>query len=113
MIVKVTSPVSGGLGTLGLLTASWLSRQARGVALLLIGRTGRPSSAAAGDAALQSLMHAHYAVTFARCDTSSQAEMDDLMLPSTSGPLLVRRLPSYTLSHEMSSKLLVEAIIEL
>lgn len=80
----------GGLGTLGTLTACWLSHQAQGVALLLVGRTGRYSSDSASDATAQGLLNSASVVSFTRSDTGCQAEAANLLLPAASGPLLVR-----------------------
>lgn len=61
--------ITGGLGSLGLLTADWLAGQGH-AHILLLGRTGRPAEEAlasgTGGSAAQ--------LTMARCDTSQPSE---------------------------------------
>lgn len=59
--------ISGGLGSLGLLTASWLAGR-KEQHLVLLGRSGRPSSSAVP------VMHSGACVVMCRCDTASIGE---------------------------------------
>ena len=88
--MRCVTMLLGGLGTLGALTACWLSHQDQGLAMLLIGRTGRPALDSTPNGNIQQLLHSMCAVTFARADTGCQAEAAAILLPAATGPLLVR-----------------------
>ena len=61
--------VAGGLGGLGMLTASWLAQLEQAQRLVLLGRTGRPKATQ-----LAHLLTASVPVTLVRCDIASRDE---------------------------------------
>ncbi|KAK9803914.1 hypothetical protein WJX72_004698 [[Myrmecia] bisecta] len=64
--------ITGGLGGVGSLVAAWLASQGAASHIHLVGRTGRPASAAAAQAILSAAGTA--CITMTRCDISSSEE---------------------------------------
>lgn len=90
--------VTGGLGSLGLLVASWLSERSRvleGFDIILVGRTGR----AEDSAMLQNLLErSQDLLVISRCDVSSTEDADSIVHRSCQVGYLVTK---YCIKHSI------------
>ena len=84
--------MTGGLGMIGSLVASWLVRQSASDVVLL-GRSGRPGADSGAVMDLVTGSGSTAAITLVRCDAASQDEMRALVEASSGAkPLQVRLL---------------------